>query len=226
MSVTYRKINPSSDEDIKIYFEMRKELNNYLSTNCSEPTEEIIKWQRLRMGAAEFLDELRPGNAPEALKEKFRNRPDEVCYIAEDGGKVIGFVMYLNYWLKDKERLGPEYGNINEILVKDGYKGTDVAYTLLKMALNDLINAGKTKITMTVQQDNPNRFLHFALADKLLDMQTCKRKNGSVTVSYDLLISDATKIKELSFLEIGKRAAKIRRKTNEENIKDPIFIQE
>ena len=227
MSITYRKLDARNDKDFCLFLAMEESLDDYLKTNKSEEnlTQKHL-WTRVHMGAVEFLDELVPGKDTTEYRKQLQTMPDEVCYIAEENAETIGYVVYLNYWCENGARLGAEYGNINAILVKDGYKGTDVAFNLLKLALIDLANNGKTKITMTVQQDNPNRFLHFAMADTLLNKSKCKRKNGTITISYDLLISDIKKVLNMSSLEIGKRAVKIRRKIGEEKLEEPIFIQE
>ena len=213
MSVTYRKLDAKNDKDFNLFLAMENNLDDYLKTNQSEI--DLTKkhlWTRVHMGAVEFLDELVPGKDTTEFRKQLQIMPDEVCYVAEENGEAIGYVVYLNYWCENGTRLGAEYGNINAILVKDGYKGTDVAFKLLHVALDDLVKNGKTKITMTVQQDNPNRFLHFAMADTLLSQNETTRKDGSKTISYDLLISDIDKVKNMSFLELGKRAVKIRRK--------------
>lgn len=225
MSVTYRKLDAKNDKDFNLFLAMENSLDDYLKTNKSEI--DLAKkhlWTRVHMGAVEFLEELVPGRDTTEYRKQLQTMPDQVCYIAEENGETIGYVVYLNYWCENGARLGAEYGNINAILVKDGYKGTDVAFSLLKMALTDLANNGKNKITLTVQQDNPNRFLHFAMADTLLSQNETTRKDGSKTISYDLLISDINKVKNMSFLELGKRAVKIRRNIIKNNLNEPQFI--
>ena len=224
MSVTYRKINPSRYEDIKIYFSMQQELDDMLSTNCNLPNAEKIKWQRIRMGATELRDDWNEDNY--WYKEKLEQVADEYAFICEDKDTVVGYISVCTYHIVNGDRPNDDIGIIDAIYVKDNYRGTDIAYNLLQLGLKALINAGKNKSIVTVQQDNPNRFLHFALADSLLNKSKCKRKNGTVTISYDLLISDIKKVANMSSLEIGERAVKIRTKICKEKQEEPIFIQE
>lgn len=227
MSVTYRKLDARNDDDFKLFLSMEDGLDDYLKTNISEI--DLTKkhlWTRVHMGAVEFLDELVPGKNTTEYKKQLLKRPDQVCYVAEDDGKVVGYIVYLNYCVMNDERLGEEYGNLNAILVKENYRGTGVAYQLLQLALNDLINNGKTKLILTVQQDNPNRFLHFAMADTVFSQDFCIRRDGTKTNSYNLLISDAEKLKNMSGLELARKAANIKRKINLEKLEEPVFLQE
>ena len=224
MSVTYRKINPSRDEDIKIYFSMQQELDDMLSTNCDLPNAEKIKWQRIRMGATELRDDWNEDNF--WYKEKLEQVADEYAFICEDKDTVVGYISVCTYHIVNGDRPNDDIGIIDAIYVKDNYRGTDVAYNLLQLGLNALINAGKNKSIVTVQQDNPNRFLHFALADKLIRTEEVTRADGRKTNSYDLLISDLQKLKNMSFLEIGRKAVKIRRNLVKNNLSQLDFIND
>lgn len=224
MSVAYKRIDPSNNEDIIIYYQLQNELDMYLNRKIKKPTIEQIKWQRIRMGATELRDDWNEDNY--WYKEKLEQVADEYAFICEDNGIVVGYISVCTYHIVNGDRPNDDIGIIDAIYVKDNYRGTDIAYNLLQLGLKALINAGKNKSIVTVQQDNPNRFLHFAMADTLLNKSKCKRKNGTVTISYDLLISDIKKVANMSSLELGKRAVKIRTKICKEKQEEPIFIQE
>ena len=124
---------------------------------------------------------------------------------------------------KNGEILEDDIGAIHEILVSS-VKGTSpiIATTLLKLAIKKLIDEGKTKAVCNVQEDNENRFLHFALADSnVLEKGVCKRTDGTETVDYTLLM-DLIELQNKTGDEIRRKAAMLRRhhKQNSENLKN------
>ena len=218
----YRKINPSSEDDMKKYFDINKQLDTYLSNNVTPFTEEQIMWLRIRMGATELL--LDSDDETQAYKKEIERMADEHCFVCELGDEIVGHVFVCTYHIIDGKRPDDNIGIISEIYVKDEYRQGIIAYKLLQLAFDTLLNANKTSAILSVQEDNPNRFLHFALSDKILEKRKCTRKNGSVTTSYDLLISDIAKTKAMSSRELATRAIKIKKNYIENNLKEPEFI--
>ena len=218
----YRKINPSSEDDIKKYFDCNKQLDNYLGRNVTPFTEEQVMWLRVRMGASELL----PGSDEETLsyKKEIKQMPDEHCFVCELGDEFIGYVFVLTYHIVDGKRPDDNIGIISEIYVKDKYRQGLIAYNLLQLACDTLLKANKTAAILNVQEHNPNRFLHFALADKILEKEEYTRENGSVSIDYSLLISDINKIKTMSARELATRAIKIKKNYIENNLSSPEFV--
>lgn len=213
---TYRKVDPYNEKDMEKYLNMHNSLDSFLNSRANPLTEEQIKWLRIRMGATKLL----PYDDEESLlyKKGLERMADEHCFVCEFDNEVIGYSFICTYHIVNGKRPNDSIGIISEIYVKDGYRSGDIAYNLLQLAIDTLLKAGKTSAMMSVQEDNPNRFLHFALADKLLNKEECKRKDGRITTSYDLLISDINKIKEMSSRQLAEKAIKIKRSLLKNNI--------
>jgi len=210
---TYRKINPHNEKDIDKYLEIQYKLNNYLKSVAKPLTQDQIKWLRIRMGAFELLDDYQ--NKDKELAARLKEQPDEVGYFCELNDEVVGFCAICNYHIVDGERPDDDIGLISDIFVDEKYRNGDIAYNLLQYALDELISANKNSAIMVVQEDNSNRFLHFAIADKIITTSKVLRKNKTKTINYELLISDIGKIKEISSRELVRRALKIRKKFND-----------
>jgi len=79
------------------------------------------------------------------------------------------------------------------------------------------LSNNKNRAIMIVQEDNKTRFLHFALADKVVSSHECSRSDGTKTISYELLISNLNQTKKLTRNELAKRALKIRSRVENKN---------
>ena len=212
--MNYRAINPRSDEDIKKYFELIKGLSDYCG-DLQVFDDEKIKWARFHMGAIEYCD-------------KFKNEPlhpleenaDEFAFVCEDEGEFVGYIDIATYHVENGERAEDDIGMLHDIYVLDDYRNGDIAYNLLQIAVDKLLECGKNKAICNVQADNPNRFLHFAMADNnIIKESECKRRNGSKTIDYTLLI-DLKKLKDMSLLDLAKKTAKIKRLYKEKIIQE------
>ena len=178
----YRQINPSIDEDVDKMLEIREDLNKFLKNRAKPLDKEQIKWLRIRMGAIEFLtEEQQQGAYAQGLLKK----PDELCFVCELEGKVIGYIFVTTYHVIDGERPNDDIGIISDIYVKKEYRNSTIAFTLLQMGVKNLIKHGKNRTICNVQEDNENHYIHFALADgNVIDTSTCKRKNGTEKQRY------------------------------------------
>ena len=208
----YRKLNPHIREDIYKYLEIQNKLNHFLNSKAKPLTEDQIKWLRIRMGAFELLDDYK--GKDKELATRLDEQADEICYFCELNNEVIGFCAICTYHIVDGERPNDAIGIISDIYVDEQYRNGEIAYNLLQYALEELIKANKTSAIMIVQEDNPNRFLHFALADRVLSTDIISRKNKTKTINYELLISDILKIKSLSSRDLARRAIKIKKQFN------------
>lgn len=208
----YRKLNPHIREDIDEYLKIQNKLNNFLNSKAKPLTEDQIKWLRIRMGAFELLDDYK--GKDKELATRLDEQADEICYFCELDNEIVGFCAICTYHIVDGERPDDDIGIISDIYVDERFRNGEIAYNLLQYALDELIKANKTSAIMIVQEDNPNRFLHFALADKILRTDIISRKNKTKTINYELLISDILKVKTLSSRDLARRAIKIKKHFN------------
>ena len=205
---TYRTINPHIEEDFQNFLDIRKQLDIHLNKKVVTFTEEQIKWFRIRMGAIELLPKhQQQGEYALGLLKK----PDEICIVCQDNDDVVGFVYVNTYNVKNGERTNDDVGVISDIFVKEKYRNSGIAFKLLQMGVDKLIEHGKFKALCNVQEDNKQRFLHFAMADgNVISIGECKRKDGSTTKDYTLLI-DLKKLKNTTQKELGFKALKYKR---------------
>lgn len=204
----YREINPHSVEDINKYLEIHQQLNTFLKKKVKPLTEDQIKWMRIRMGAVELLNE-------EQQKSEYAqgllNKPDEICIVCEFNNEIIGYIYVNTYNVKNGERTNDDVGIISDIFVKKEFRNSVIAFKLLKIGVNKLIEFGKYRAICNVQEDNENRFLHFAMADgNVVSTHKCVRNDETETIDYELLI-DLKKLEKTTVKEIAVKAAKYRK---------------
>lgn len=211
----YRKVDPHNLNDINKLLTIQYRLNEYLNSNSKPLTQDQIKWLRIRMGAYELLDDYK--SKDKELADRLEGSPDEISYFCECDGEIVGFCSICNYHIVNGNRPNDKTGLISDIFVDEKHRNGDIAYKLLQYAIEELIKANLTSAIMVVQEDNPNRFFHFALADKVLDTQIISRRNKIKTINYELLISDIHKIKNMSSKEIARRAIKVQKYFNNGN---------
>lgn len=208
MEFKYRAINPHDEEDIKKLLNIQEELGNHLNCGAKPLTEEQIKWLRIRMGATELLPQ---HQQQDDYSLGLQQKPDEISIVAEFEGEIIGYVEIATYHLVKGKRPDDDIGLLHEIFVKEQYRNTDISFKLLQMGVKKLIECGKFRAICNVQEDNKQRFLHFAMADgNVIETSTCKRKDGTKTTDYTLLI-DLKKLQNTTKKELGFKAAKLRR---------------
>lgn len=217
----YRKVDSYNENDMKKLVEMMGLLNGYLKSTASPLTESQLDWLRIRMGNVDLLDKIVKNKDNTEYKNQLLKTPDEIAWFCEYNGEVIGYTHVCTYNIKNGERQNDDIGNISDIFVLEKYRKPSISYGLLTKAFETLIEAGKNRVCMNVQEDNSNRFLHFALADKIVKRYKCKRTDGSVTVGYELLVSDIKKIQQLSYWDIAKRALKVKKEFEQKNLKEP-----
>ena len=204
----YRAVDPRNDEDMQKYFNLAEGLSNFLKNNASFD-ENQMRWARIRMGAVEYVDLNDWVNKP--LKP-IEEEAHEFVFVCEKDGEFVGYVDICDYHFDNDRIIEDEAGTIHEIYVKDEFQQTDIAFKLLQMAVEKLLQLGKSKTYMEVQEDNKNRFLHFALADgNVVKTSTLKRRNGEETTSYTLQ-ADLKFIEKLTPFKFAVRTAHIKKK--------------
>ena len=160
------------------------------------------------MGATELLPQ---HQQQDDYSLGLQQKPDEISIVAELEGEIIGYVEIATYHLVKWKRPDDDIGLLHEIFVKEQYRNTDISFKLLQMGAEKLIECGKFRAICNVQEDNKQRFLHFAMADgNIIEIGKCKRKDGTETIDYTLLI-DLKKLQKTSKKELGFKAARLRR---------------
>lgn len=204
--IKYKMVDPRSDEDIEKYVKLVTALSDYLGDKQVIDNEKI-KWARFHMGAIEYVDKFRD----EPLRPLEENA-DEFAFVCEMDGKFVGYVDIATYHVENGKRPDDDIGILHDIYVDDNYRNGEIAYRLLQIASDKLIEYGKNKAICNVQEDNPNRFLHFAMADNnIINECECVRRNGSKTIDYTLLI-DLHKLNKMTMLDLARKTAILRRK--------------
>ena len=201
----YRAVNPRSDADMLKLANLERSLQAFCNSE-KQITKEHLKWSRIHMGAVEYFDDYK-GKELLPLEEN----ADEFVYVCEAGDEFVGYVEVCSYHVVDGKRPDDDIGILHEIYVKDEYRGGEIAYRLLQMGIDKLLQKNKTRAICNVQEDNPNRHLHFAMAGKnVIDQKEIKRCNGKKTIDYTLLI-DLNNLKKKSMVQLARDSAKIRR---------------
>ena len=207
-NLNYRALNPRSDEDIKKYFELACGLSDFCNDNKSID-ENRIKWARAHMGAVEYVNSAYKDKPLPPLEEN----ADEFVFICENDNEFVGYVDVCSYHVVDHKRPDDDIGILSEIFVLDEYRNGTIAYTLLQMGIDKLMEKGKNRAICNVQEDNPNRFFHFAMADNnIVRHGDCIRSDGTKTTDYTLLI-DLHKLKNISLTQLAKKSARLKKET-------------
>ena len=216
INLKFRALNPRDNEDVKKYFGLVCGLSNFCNDN-KNIDENIIRWACVHMGAVELIN---PAYKDKTLPPLDENA-DEFVFVCEDNGRLIGYVEVCSYHVINGQRPDDDIGILHEIFVLDEYRNGTVAYTLLQMGINKLIEKNKNRAICNVQEDNPNRFFHFAMADNnIIKQQECTRKDGTKTIDFTLLI-DLQKLKNMSLLELAKKANLLRKESlDDETVKE------
>jgi len=204
--LNFRKLNPRNDEDMESFKYLSSKLCEHLNQEFNF-NEEYLNYMRFHMGAIEYIDErLKGGELP-----KVEDNAREFVEVCECEGKCIGMIHYNNYYITDDKVYHKDIANIIEIFVLDEFRGGDIAFKLLKSAVTSLTDKGISKARCNVQEDNPYRFLHFAMADRnIVETSETTRINGAKTINYCLEI-DLEKLKDLTYMQFVKKIAKTRK---------------
>ncbi|MBR6778896.1 MAG: GNAT family N-acetyltransferase [Clostridia bacterium] len=217
----FREIDPRNDEDMRKYFVLAEKLSKFLKNGASFD-ENQMRWARIRMGAIEYVD---LSDWINRQLQPIEENAHEFVFVCQCDNKFVGYINFCDYHMvKSGKIIEDDTGAIHEIFVHQDYrKNHTIASNLLMLAVNKLLSKGKTKAVCSVQDDNPNKFLHFVIADgNIIDKEECTREDGSKTVDNTLLI-DLINLQKMSGMEIAKKAAKLKRKQINQN-KDNLII--
>lgn len=213
----FRLVNPRDDEDMKQYLNLQKNLSDFLNS-AKNLDDNRLKWERYHLGALEYVF---PEDYDNKELPNWEENSEEFAFVCEKNGEFLGFVHVINYHVVDRKRIRDDgVGVISDIFVKKEVRGqTLIALKLLKMGINKLMEHGKYRALCNVQEDNEFKFLHFVMADgNVVKQDKCKRRDGSETIDYTLMIDLKKLMKEIEedeFLrKVGKRHLESRKSEN------------
>lgn len=188
MVISYER---ATEQDVKKIIEIQHKLNEMLNL-------EYVKEETFWL----YFEEM--------LKEDIRNETS-IYYLAKDEDNIIGCVCLEQY----EDELISDVGNFNYaiplIFVSEKYRNGKIAFNLFKKVIKDIIKRGYNNLVMSVEDNNPNKYLHFAISDVLLDKREEELVDGGTTTQYVLGITDISRISNLSMKEIMNRAVKVKR---------------
>lgn len=188
MEINYEK---ATEKDVKIIIKMQHRLNEMLNL---EYVKDDAFWQYFE----------------ESLKDDMRNEISSY-YLAKKEDDIVGCVCIEMY----EDELISEVGTFNYgvpfIFIDEKYINGKIAFNLFKMAIEEITKRGFNTLVMRVEDNNPNKYLHFALADVLLDKEEEKLITGDATTQYVLGITNISRFTNLSMKELMNMALEVKR---------------
>lgn len=182
------KFEKIKDDEINIFIGFHKKLN------------ELIGFKDNGLEDAETL---------ECLKQDLLSE-DNYTIIAKEEDKPIGLVSV--DFSNELEFNGNNYtASIPLIFVEEKNRNGILSYELLKEALNECKNRGVISVVISVEDNNPHKFLHFALADNIIDKNQEYLTDEETVTQYILGISDIESLLSMPFSELARRVSKTRK---------------
>ena len=160
--------------DVEAIVLMQNQLTDMLNLN-HDPEEEILN---------------------EYIKEEIESQ-EAAYFIAKVNETTIGVVLvdFSNLIYVDNIEF---VASIPFIFVDEKYRRGAVAYDLFNLALKEVKQKDKNSLVMSVEDNNPYKFLHFAIADILIEENEELTEDGK-TKQYILGITDVGKVQQCSF---------------------------
>lgn len=137
-----------------------------------------------------------------------------VCYLAYHDNSVIGGVCvdYSN----SLEHEGIEYkASIPLIYVDKAYRNGIISFELFKLALQECKDRGCNNICMSVEDNNPNKDIHLALCDKIIEIREENLDDNNKVSQYVLGVSDIDKFINMPFTKILRKISSSRENKRE-----------
>ena len=185
------KFEKLTENDIVIFIEFHKKLNDLIGfkNNVLEDPE-ILEW----------------------LKQNLISE-DNYTIIAKDNDKPIGLVSV--DFSNELEFNGNNYtASIPLIYVEEKSRNGFLSHDLLKMALNECKKRGVVSAVISVEDNNPHKFLHFALADTLIDENQEYLTDTKTVTQYILGISNINTLLAMSLSQLAKKVSKTKKDFN------------
>ena len=139
---------------------------------------------------------------------------DRSYFVAKTNGETIG-VISVDFSESISVNDTDDYNaSITLMFVDERYRNGTIAFDLFKLAIDEIQKNGENSFVMSVEDNNPNKFLHFAFADVLIEENEEQTKNGT-TSQYLLGVTDIDKVKSYTFKEIMKKSVKMKKEFSE-----------
>ncbi len=186
MKIKYEK---ASLTDVDSIVSMQKELNSMLNL--------------------QDLDEI---EFKKYIQSDILNK-DKTYFVAKVDGETIGVIC-----VDFIEMIGVDdvdySAAIDLIYVNEKFRLGTVGYNLFMLAIEEMRKRDKESFVMSVEDNNPNKFLHFALADVLIEENEEFTQDGTTT-QYLLGVTDIDKVKSYTFKEIMRKSIKMKKEFDE-----------
>lgn len=184
MDIIYRK---AKLEDIDSIIAMQHKLNQMLNLN-EDDNDRYFK---------------------EYLSQSISN-DDIVYHIAQNQNEIAG-VACVDF-SDCLEVDGVEYSaSIPLIFVDEKYRGSPIAYDLFDLSLKEILNRNQNSLVMSIEDNNPYKYLHFSIADKLIEEREEPTLSGEMVKQYLLGITDVKSVQGLTLKEHLKRVSYTKR---------------
>lgn len=188
MEISYEK---ATEKDVKEIINIQHKLNQML--NLDYVKEETF-WQ--------YFEEI--------LKNDIRNETS-IYYLAKKENSIVGCICIELY----EDELISDVGSFNYgiplIFVNERCRNGKIALKLFKLAIHEIQKRGCNTLTMSVEDNNPNKYLHFAIADILLDKREEQLVDCGTTTQYVLGSTDISRFAKLTMKEFMNMALEVKR---------------
>ncbi len=176
------------EDEIDIFIDFHKKLNNLIGFS-----DEVLNTQDMR----------------EYLKENLKS--EEQCYIiAKENNEPVGLISI--DFSNELEFNGTIYNAaIPLIFVEEKNRNGVLSYDLLKLALNECKKRGSNSVAISVEDNNPHKFLHFAISDTLIDINQEYLTDQKTVTQYILGISNINNLLNLPFSKLAKNVSSTRK---------------
>ena len=138
---------------------------------------------------------------------------DNYTIIAKEDDKPIGLVSV--DFSNELEFNGNNYtASIPLIFVEEKNRNGILSYELLKLALKECKKRGVISLAISVEDNNPHKFLHFALADIIIDENQEYLTDDKTITQYILGVSNIENILAMSFSQLAKKVSQTKKDFN------------
>lgn len=182
------KFEKLKEDEINIFIGFHKKLND------------LIGFKNNILDDSEILDYLK--------QDLFSD--ENYTIIAKENDNPVGLVS-IDFG-NELEFNGNNYtASIPIIFIEEQNRNGILSYELLKMALNECKKRGVISIAISVEDNNPHKFLHFALADTILDENQEYLTEDKTVIQYVLGISNIETLLTTPFSQLAKNVSKTKR---------------
>lgn len=182
------KFEKIKENEMDIFINYHKKLNNLIGFSDDSLNDDEIKAY---------------------LKEDLMS-DSEFCILAKEHDEPIGLISV--DFSNELEFNGCNYtAAIPLIFVEQKKRNGILSYDLLKIALKECKKRETKSIAISVEDNNPHKFLHFAIADTLIDINQEYLIDGKTVTQYVLGITDINTTLNMPFSKLAKKVSETRK---------------